>query len=177
MKDLILPEEVRGLLKKPFGKIYRGEGLKPAEEIKKELKGEKVIVVGDTTLKNVLAVGVKPYLAVVDLKTKRDIKEKFDIKKHALQAKNPPGMISRDLWDKIHKGLEREGTLIIVDGEEDLAVLPCIVEADWDSVILYGQPDEGIVMVRVTEDAKFDAGSIIKLMWDREKWKLPEDTK
>jgi hypothetical protein len=83
-------------------------------------------------------------------------------------------MISKDLWDKIHEGLEEEGSLILVKGEEDLAVLPCIIEADWDSVVLYGQPDEGIVYVKVTEEKKFDAGTIIKMMMDREKWQFKE---
>jgi hypothetical protein len=173
MRDLVLPEELRGLLKKPFGKVYKGKGLKPAKEIKKVLKGEKVIVVGDRTFKNMLEVGVTPSLAIVDLKTKRKIKEEFKkTEGRYLQAKNPAGMITEDLWDKIHEGLKKDGTILLVDGEEDLAVLPCIIEADWDSIILYGQPDEGIVLVRVDEDKKFDAGSIIKLMMDREKWQF-----
>lgn len=174
MRDLRLPKELRPLLKKPFGDIFRGDGLKPAEDIKKVLKGEKVIVVGDKALKNLLAVGVKPSLAVVDLKTKRKIKETVKFGKRVMEVENPPGMISKDLWDKIHEGLEEEGSLILVKGEEDLAVLPCIIEADWDSVVLYGQPDEGIVYVKVTEEKKFDAGTIIKMMMDREKWQFKE---
>jgi hypothetical protein len=168
MKDLRLPEEFRPMLRRPFGEIYRGKGTKPAEEIKKILKGEKIIVVGDVTLKNVLSAGIKPDLAIVDFKTKRKELEKMEGK--VLRAKNPPGMITRDLWEKIHEGIGKKNSVIFVEGEEDLAVLPAIIEAEWDSIVLYGQPDEGIVLVRVDAEKKFDAGTIIKMMLDREKW-------
>ncbi len=175
MKDLTVSEEIRSLLKKPFGKVFKGKDLKPAEEIKRNLKGEKVIVVGDVTLKNILAVGIRPSLAVIDLKTKREIKENSVFKEKVAKTKNPPGMITTDLWDKIHESMDKKGSLIVVDGEEDLAVLPCILEADWDSVVLYGQPDEGIVLVKVTEEKKFDAGTIIKMIMDQEKWKFKSE--
>ncbi len=177
MKDLTVSKEIRPLLKKPFGKVYKGKDLKPAEEIKADLKGEKVIVVGDVTLKNILAVGIRPSLAIIDLKTKRNIKEDSVFKEKVVKAKNPPGMITKELWDEIHNSMDKKGALIVVDGEEDMAVLPCILEADWDSVVLYGQPDEGIVMVRVTEEKKFDTGTIIKMMMDQEKWKFRQEQK
>lgn len=177
MKDLTISKEIRPLLKKPFGKVFKGKGLLPAEAIKENLKGEKVIVVGDVTLKNILAVGIKPALAVIDLKTKREITQDSVFTEKTLKAKNPPGMITKELWDKIHESMDRQGSLIIVDGEEDLAVLPCILEADWDSIVLYGQPDEGIVMVKVTEEKKFDAGTIIKMIMDQDKWKPKTEEK
>jgi len=44
-----------------------------------------------------------------------------------------------------------------VDGEEDLAVIPCVLMAPEGSLILYGQPGEGVVLVetdKVKETAK-----------------------
>lgn len=177
MKDLTISEEIRPLLKRPFGEVFSGEDLKPAEDIKKELKGEKVIVVGDVTLENILAVGIKPSLAIIDHKTKRKVKKNSAFKGKAVKVKNPPGMITANLWDKIHDAMEEKGSLIVVDGEEDMAVLPCILDADWDSVVLYGQPDEGIVLVRVTEEKKFDAGTIVKMIMDHDKWKVNREEK
>ncbi len=177
MKDLTITDEIRHLLKKPFGKVFKGKDLEPAEAIKEHLLGEKVIVVGDVTLKNILAVGIKPALAVIDLKTKREIKQDSLFKEKIQKTKNPPGMITKELWDEIHNSMNKQGSLIVVDGEEDLAVLPCILEADWDSIVLYGQPDEGIVMVKVTEEKKFDAGTIIKMIMDQEKWKFKSEEK
>lgn len=162
MKDLRLPKELRGIFKKPFGEVYRGKGLKPAQEIKSRLKGEKVIVVGDMTLKNMLAVGVKPNLAVVDLKTKRSIE--MPAVENVFKARNPPGMITSDLWNKIHEAIEVDGSVVLIEGEEDLAVLPCVLEADWGTVVLYGQPDEGIVFIKVDENKKIEAGMVLKLL-------------
>lgn len=164
MRDLLIPKELRSIFKKPFGTLYAGNGLEAAEKVKEELKDEKLIIVGDVTLKNMLAVGVKPSLAIIDLKTKREIKEVQELGGSVVEARNPAGMISKELWDRIHEAVEKPGTLILVDGEEDLAVLPCVIEADWDTVILYGQPDEGIVLVRVDEEKKLEAGMILKVL-------------
>ena len=185
MEDIKLPEELRKVFKKPFGEVFKGSGLKPAEEIKKRLNGEKVIIVGDVTLKNILAVGIKPSLSIIDMKTKQKAEKTFDetnlgvlmgpergLKEYldtsnVIKVKNPPGTISKDLWEKIHEHIEKDGSVILVDGEEDLAVLPCILEADWNCVILYGQPDVGIIFVRVTEEKKVDASTILKLIVGR----------
>ena len=47
--------------------------------------------------------------------------------------------------------MKDESTIIVVDGEEDLLALPAIALAPLTSVILYGQPDEGLVIVKVDE--------------------------
>jgi hypothetical protein len=167
MRDLVIPRELRSLFKKPFGELYRGEGLKAAEKVKKELRGERLIVVGDITLKNILDLGIKPDLAILDFKTERGKGEEVKLKGRVVEVKNPAGMISGELWESIHEGVERSGTIILVEGEEDLAVLPCVLEADWDTVILYGQPGEGIVLVRVNEDKKLEAGMILKVLLNK----------
>jgi|TARA_B100000315_G_scaffold254473_1_gene295617 hypothetical protein len=164
MKDLIVPPELRGILKMPFGELYAGSGLIPANKVKSLLKGEKLIIVGDITLKNMLAVGIKPNLSIVDLKSKRDQMIETKLSGIILNALNPPGRITIDLWDKIHAALDGNNTTIIVDGEEDLAVIPCIIEADWNTVILYGQPDEGIVYIHVDEETKFETAMILKVL-------------
>jgi uncharacterized protein (UPF0218 family) len=169
MQDLSIPKDLRPLFKKPFGELLQGKGLEAARKVKRMLKGEKLIVVGDVTLQNMLAVGVKPDLAIVDLKTKRKDEIESSVGGRVIKARNPAGTIAGELWEQIQAGLENPGTTILVDGEEDLAVLPCIMEADWDTVILYGQPDEGIVYVKVDEENKMKAGMILKLLMERGK--------
>lgn len=170
MRDLVIPRELRSLFKKPFGDLYTGEGLEAARKVKKELgvgKGEareKLIIVGDVTLKNMLALGVKPDLAILDYKTERNKEEIQELEGEVIKVRNPPGTISGELWNSIHEGIEKPGSVILVEGEEDLAVLPCILEADWDTVILYGQPGEGIVLIRVDEEKKLEAGMILKVL-------------
>ncbi|MFQ5815049.1 MAG: GTP-dependent dephospho-CoA kinase family protein [Candidatus Hydrothermarchaeaceae archaeon] len=162
MKDLRVPEELRILFKKPFGELYRGRGLGPANRIKKELKNERVIIVGDVTLRNAFEVGIRPSLIVVDMKTKRAGGAKT--RENEAVVKNPPGMITEELWHEIHEKIDVDDAKILVDGEEDLAVLPCVLEADWGTVILYGQPDEGIVLVRVNEEKKMEASILLKML-------------
>jgi len=43
---------------------------------------------------------------------------------------------------------------IVVDGEEDLATLPAILYAPLGSAVVYGQPNEGSVLVEVTPEKK-----------------------
>lgn len=64
----------------------------------------------------------------------------------------------------VEKGLKDGDTLIVVDGEEDLAVIPCVLFADEGDVVLYGQPDEGIVAVEVSEEKKMEIATLIKIM-------------
>ena len=53
---------------------------------------------------------------------------------------------------------------ILVKGEEDLAALPAIAMAPLSSVIIYGLPDKGAVLVRVTESKKKEIQSLLDRM-------------
>jgi hypothetical protein len=170
MKDLILPEEMREFFQRPFGEVIQGDGLIPAEEVKRRLRsrreGERIIAIGDVTARNLRKVGVLPTLTIVDRKTKRGPEEDRSPREgRVLQARNPPGMITQDLWERIREGLKEEGTTILVEGEEDLAVLPAVLEAELDTLILYGQPDVGMVMLRVTQEKKEDAAALVKVLY------------
>ncbi|HZJ18601.1 MAG TPA: DUF359 domain-containing protein, partial [Patescibacteria group bacterium] len=48
----------------------------------------------------------------------------------------------------------KKKTLILIKGEDDLAVLPLILCAPLNFYIYYGQPDKGVVEILVTEDVK-----------------------
>ena len=68
---------------------------------------------------------------------------------------NPAGVLT-DEFIRICSQSIKEATsdnpiIIQVKGEEDLAVLPCVINSPKDAMILYGQPNEGIVLVRVDE--------------------------
>lgn len=74
--------------------------------------------------------------------------------------KNPPGNLSPETLEAF-KETERP-LKIVVEGEEDLAAIPAVLNAPLGSVVVYGQPHEGIVMVRVDEDAKQKFLEILK---------------
>ena len=139
--------------KKPLGKLYPNfEDAIP--DIK---KAEFLISVGDQTTKNLIDNDLTPNLGIIDNRIQRknhthDIIQENNI----LEAENPPGTITDDLWETIESAInsiKKDGVKrqIIVKGEEDLAVLPCILIAPEDTIILYGQPNEGLVYVKASD--------------------------
>ena len=73
-----------------------------------------------------------------------------------MKTKNPPGTITKNLWNTIKEGFNLLKpliiiSLIVVNGEEDLAVIPCVVMAPHSSIIFYGQPGKGVVFCEVDQ--------------------------
>lgn len=152
---LILKKEERKVFKKPFGEIYSS-----LSEIKKTLEKYKnnhqlIISIGDATTSNLIKTGITPDIGIIDHRIERKKTKKDDILSYfhtRLYAGNPPGTITQELWEAITKAyqLDKSGPiLIVVDGEEDLAVLPCVLTAPPETVVLYGQPGEGVVLCEV----------------------------
>jgi hypothetical protein len=50
---------------------------------------------------------------------------------------------------------------VLVEGEEDLLALPLFAMAPDGSVVLYGQPLEGLVVVRITQAKKNQAKNLM----------------
>ncbi|MDL2261432.1 DUF359 domain-containing protein [Methanimicrococcus sp. OttesenSCG-928-J09] len=168
-----LPVELRPRLKKPYGKLYPGDNPDVIHQIKDTLDESLVIAVGDVTTYNLFKAGVRPRLCFIDQYTKRSAVSK------AISAvttrtdyvnvyvKNPAGMISSEMVLAIKEALSssEKHICICVDGEEDLATLPVIALSDVGSLVLYGQPDEGLVCVKVTEDKKEEMGEMLRLIF------------
>ncbi|AFZ73493.1 GTP-dependent dephospho-CoA kinase family protein [Natronobacterium gregoryi] len=150
---LVLPEELRSELKEPMGPIETDV------ESLLEAAGEPLIAVGDVVTYHLLEAGHEPDLALVDERTEREavdeeIRETVTARTN-LEAVNPPAEITEDVVWALCEGLERlEPTTIVVDGEEDLVALPAIVAAPDGASVVYGQPGEGMVHVRVTEETR-----------------------
>ena len=51
--------------------------------------------------------------------------------------------------------------MIYIDGEEDLVVLPLIQNLPVHSLVLYGQPDAGVVLCEITQDIRERANKFI----------------
>ncbi|ADP77240.1 Protein of unknown function DUF359 [Methanothermus fervidus DSM 2088] len=155
---LILPKKLRKKLKKPFGKLY-----KSIDDIKNFPPNEyKIISVGDETTKNLVDRGIYPDVAIIDRKIQRKKSYyRIEYKSKILNVSNPPGTITESLMNAIKKALKsKEKTIINVSGEEDLAVLPAILFSS-KALILYGQPNEGVVVVDA-DKSKNKAKKIIK---------------
>jgi uncharacterized protein (UPF0218 family) len=82
-----------------------------------------------------------------------------------IEVKNPAATLTKGLIDVIRDSLNSdERVKIIVDGEEDLATLPAILYAPLGSAVVYGQPDEGSVLVDVTPEMKLKIDEFMKQM-------------
>ncbi|HSB47580.1 MAG TPA: DUF359 domain-containing protein [Candidatus Bilamarchaeum sp.] len=149
---IAVSEAVREELKKPLGAVIRdisGLGRKP---------DERIISIGDVCTLEFLSRGIIPHLSVFDFKSMRKpLHEKGrkalmslgEAKKYA----NPPGTISESLLADAGMLLEKGGA-VLIDGEEDLTALAFILEAGKKDIIVYGQPREGMVIVRADSKLK-----------------------
>lgn len=159
---LILQKELRKKFKEPLGELYTS-----LDDIKDSLSQyDYIISVGDVTTNNLIESQIFPNLGIIDNKIQRGDSTK-EIKYNAiiLDAKNPAGTITDNLWETIKEAISsiknsETNYLIVVKGEEDLAVLPCIIMAPKNTVIMYGQPNEGLVVLNA-ETVKEKAEKLI----------------
>ena len=143
-----MTKEAQERMQERIGVLITGEIPLPYHVLKGMLTDEKVIAIGDVVVENLLKVGIEPVMMIVDGKSRREnvgTTIECDI-----TVKNPQSEITEELIDAIKKGYKR----IFVEGEEDLASLPAILYADENTVIVYGQPLEGIMVIRPTEENK-----------------------
>ncbi len=176
MKDmLVLPSHVRERLKSPLGKLYRGNGAGIFEDMEELDNASFVAVVGDVVFYNMMRAGKMPDIAVIDGKTMRrevdeNIKELIECCDFSeLRARNPAGTITSDLVLSLEKAVKETRVKVVVDGEEDLSVLPLAMLLPEGSIVLYGQPSEGIVAVRIDEEKRMEICQIIGEMEGKDK--------
>ena len=89
----------------------------------------------------------------------------FNLKpKTTYHVKNPAGVITLESWEAIKRAMKDDDAVILVDGEEDLLALPCIVESPNNSLVLYGQPSRGLVVVDTSSTVRNEATLILSRM-------------
>lgn len=165
-----LPEELRPLMKKPLGTLYVGKGSDTIEKFIGELASPtRLISVGDVTTFHLLEAGIFPDICIVDNRTKREpvathmSTRNMDKVYEEISVDNPAGIISDELIKTLCEAFAaRKPIRIFVRGEEDLATLPVILLAPVGAVVLYGQPDEGVVFVKVTREKKRELREIFE---------------
>jgi uncharacterized protein (UPF0218 family) len=164
-----LTPELREKFKEPFGILLRGtfaQTMNQLNAIVNEEKPAKVVSVGDKVSRNLHEYGISPQLSITDNKSlRRNVQPAtFQVKK-VLHVKNPPGTITDEAAIAVQEALQwKEDAHIIVDGEEDLLTLIAVLCAPEDSLVVYGQPYEGVVIVKVTADKRARAKELLDLM-------------
>ena len=177
-KTIFLKTSKRRYLKKPLGKLITGlknnfswAGVKTMKNYQKN-KFPLIISVGDITTQTLSQYQLPINLAIVDFRSQRK-KINFNLH-HNLQkksqfifkAENKPATISLSAITKIKQALiqikKQKQAILKITGEEDLLVLPAILLAPLQTVIFYGQPNQGIVQIIITEKIKEKAVSLLK---------------
>jgi len=164
---LQLPDDLRDQLKNPLGNLIKDNDPNKETTLKKIHAESIIITVGDRTTENMLQLGLKPQVQIIDGLEKRNqrLVPKDDTINTNLSCKNPPGEITEESTQVIQKAFSCESPVrITVDGEEDLLVLPVCIFAPENSVVMYGQPNEGLVIVHITPDIQAKVQKILDAM-------------
>jgi uncharacterized protein (UPF0218 family) len=105
-------------------------------------------------------------LSITDSRSlRRHVKPATFPQKRVFHAKNPAGTITEEAIKTIQEALlANTQTHVIVDGEEDLLTLVVVLYASKNTLVIYGQPHEGIVVVKVTPEKKTEARTILEAM-------------
>jgi len=151
-----LPPSLRLELRRPFG------GVLSTEQLVLELTARKglLVTVGDECTYSLIKAGITPDIVIYDLRIKRqdvvgdirDVLGKFD--DGEIIVHNQAGVIMDELIESVKDALEKGKGKILVKGEEDLAALVVMMYAPDGALVVYGQPDEGAVLVEMNEDIR-----------------------
>lgn len=189
--DLSLPKNKRHEFSQPLGKIIAGKREDTIFEVETYFKAlvkkkPKInfYLVGDIVTQDFLANQfLKSFIKVciIDEKTQRNRinLEYEDFFEEVIEFQSPAGAIPKESWTLLRKIVlsNKRTVLKITEGEEDLLVLPLVLEIplekDVKNFVFYGQPPitdskhtipEGIVMVGVNKAIQKGVKKYIELM-------------
>jgi len=159
-------------LKKPLGELLTGPPSETVNLLRRVVTQKKppyFAVVGDFTSKNVLDAGLEPDLVVVDHRVMRSKVPPVDLReRQKISSINKAGTVDSSAWRALREAvILKSRASVIVEGEEDLLVLPLISLTPIGSLIVYGQPREGMVVIEVTKMMKGWAEDFLSRMEER----------
>jgi uncharacterized protein (UPF0218 family) len=171
-----LTPELRKRLKKPIGTLIRGsfdETMKRFKDMMEKEKPSVMISVGDTVSRNSVKNHIFPQLSIVDNRVMRKNVQPMPLMdEKVIRVENLPGTITEEALRAIREALKSDCRVkMVVDGEEDLLALIAVLYAPENSYVIYGQPYEGIVVVKVTPEKKAEVAGILKTMENAQKAK------
>ena len=162
-----LPDSLRDQLKIPLGHLIP-ENQANKSNIQKHLsENSYLITVGDRTTEKMIDFGLIPSLQIIDNQEKRVKREpvKSDIRYTELVCNNPAAEITPQSIDVIKKAfISKTPVRLTVAGEEDLLVIPVCIHAPENSIVMYGQPNQGLVLVKITPEIRNKTQRLLDLM-------------
>lgn len=166
-----IPPDILQVLKKPLGKLVLDSDI-TEKKIRKEIanSNSKIITVGDRSTDRLISFDICPDLAIIDgverrqekrsTLTDRMLQKDKDVTK--ISCINPAGSITKEAITKIKFALSGQKNFVLqVIGEEDLLTLPSCYFAPHNSLVCYGQPFEGLVLVRVNDSIRRKAKELM----------------
>jgi len=123
------------------------------KKMMEEARPSMVISVGDMVSRSMLQSSISPQVLIIDNKIMREPITPISIDvDRTLHVKNPPGTLTEEVWPTMEKAIQpNRRTRVLVEGEEDLLTLAAVLCAPLGSLVVYGQPHEGIVVIEVTK--------------------------
>jgi len=164
-----LNPETREKLKKPIGTLVQGSFNETMEKLKNIINKDMpplLISVGDLVSQNLAEINMFSRLAIIDNRImRRQIQPISLTADRTIYIKNPPGTITDEAIISIQEAIASNCRVkIVVDGEEDLLTLVAALHAPENAIIIYGQPFEGVVIVKATKQKKKEIIDILKGM-------------
>ena len=174
-KSVVLPFSLRQTLSNPLGELIKGTPDEVSLKLAPKFNGYKglIITVGDVVSQMFVNQNILPHLIITDGATKRELLEvEPDFKDFTIfYTNNPAAEITTEAWDTIKyiiQKLKQDDSLrfhIRIHGEEDLLVIPAYLECgDSEFSIIYGQPNEGAVVLTRTLPKRFKIEEMLKKM-------------
>ncbi|MCS6788066.1 MAG: DUF359 domain-containing protein [Aigarchaeota archaeon] len=157
-RALVLTEAQREILRRPIGDLIPGSPVETREALR-GLLGEGtalVVAVGDVVSAEVSAIMPKRVVYVTDDRSRRTPSTRVELQvEEEIRCANPAGSVTRESFEALEAAILRAGRVrVLVEGEEDLLALVAVYLAPTGSLVLYGQPSEGLVVVEVNEERK-----------------------
>ena len=170
IRMFLSPENLRAL-KEPLGLLLEDKDV-TRQKLDSFLKNAKLIVsVGDATTDRLNRYGIVPRVCVVDGRERRAQRKSVggdsalqNQQVLELKCSNPAGTISRRAVEVLVDAVRYSNinpVRVIVHGEEDLLTLPILILIPAGSVVLYGQPLKGIVIVEVDSNTRRTAKDLM----------------
>jgi len=161
-----LPLHLREQLKTPLGVLILDDDV-TKQNISNYVDEESLLItVGDRTTEKMIKFGFFPFLQIIDGQEKRVKRKPPDSKVLTeLSCNNPPAEITLESIDLIRRSFSSKPPIrITVTGEEDLLVIPVCIYAPENSVVMYGQPNQGLVVTLITPEIKNKAQNLLDSM-------------
>jgi hypothetical protein len=172
---MALNTSLRERLAKPFGEVLGFEQVSArlggAAQAQPAKRPAPLIAVGDQIIVNLLQASLVPDIAVYDnICQRKEVPKEWTalIRNAALReggsvrAPNPPGTIHPKMEARVRDVLGIGAGWVELEGEDDLASLVVMAYAPKGSLLLYGQPNQGVVWTEIDEKRQKEAQSLLR---------------